>query len=226
MKKRVLLVGGRRKARSLALSLLKRGYQVTAVNSDRDDCRKLAELEKLNVFCGDGTKPFVLEDSGAEEQDIAIALTPKDEDNLVICQLCKKRFHIKKTVALVSDPQKTEFFRKLGIDRVVCAISVITGIIEQQAFLDQMENVIPVGEGRVKILEVSVPASSPAAGKTLAELDLPRATVVGCVLREDAVMIPRGDTAIWPGDLLVLIVGSGKEPEAFRALVGEGADEI
>lgn len=223
MKKRVLLVGGRRKARSLALSLLKRGYQVTAVNSDRDDCRKLAELEKLNVICGDGTKPFVLEDAGAEGQDIAIALTPKDADNLVICELCKKRFHIRRTVALVSDPQKTAFFRKMGIDRVVCAISAITGIIEQQAFLEQMENVIPVGEGRVNVLEVAVPVNSPAAGKTLVELDLPREVIVGCVLRDDAVMIPWGDTAIWANDLLVLIVASGKESEAISALVGKGA---
>ena len=134
MKTRVLLVGGRSKAKSLATSLLRKGYQVTVINDTYEDCLKLAEIDKLIVINGDGTRPFVLEDASAGDADIAIALTSKDEDNLVICELCKKRFHVKKTVALLTDPKKTDFFYKMGIDSVVCAITAITGIIEQQAF--------------------------------------------------------------------------------------------
>ena len=129
MKRSVLLVGGRSKAKALAQSLLQKGYQVTAVNAALEDCQKLAENGKLSVIHGDGTKPYVLEDAEAGRMDMAIALTPRDEDNLVICQLCKKRFQVEKTVALLSDPQKTEFFYKMGIDSVVCAISAVTSII-------------------------------------------------------------------------------------------------
>lgn len=145
MKKQVLLIGGRSKAKSLAASLIGRGYGVTAVNDIYEDCLMLAQIDKLTVIHGDGTKPFVLEDANAKDADIAIALTAKDEDNLVICELCKKRFHIAKTVALVSDPKKTEMFYKMGIDRVVCAISVVTSIIEQQAFIEKITNIIPIG---------------------------------------------------------------------------------
>ena len=59
MKRNVLLVGGRSKAKSLAQSLLQKGYQVTIVNSCYADCEKLAENEKLTVIHGDGTKPSV-----------------------------------------------------------------------------------------------------------------------------------------------------------------------
>ncbi len=167
MKKKVLLVGGRGKAKSLALSLIKRGYQVTAINEIYDDCLKLAEINKLTVINGDGTKPFILEDADAADCDIAIALTAKDEDNLVICELCKKRFHVKKTVSLVSDPKKTDFFYKMGIDRVVCAISAVTSIIEQQAFVEEMANIVPIGEGRIQIAEVPISGSAPVAGKKI-----------------------------------------------------------
>ncbi len=220
MEKNVLLVGGRNKEKSLALSLIKRGYQVTAVNDTYEDCLKLAEIEKLTVINGDGTKPFILEDANAENMDIAIALTPKDEDNLVICELCKKRFHIKKTVALVSDPKKTDFFYKMGIDSVVCAISAVTSIIEQQAFLDEMANIIPIGEGRVQIAEVPVSGSAPVVGKKLWEINLPKEVIIGCILRGDTTMIPRGDTRILAGDMLVLISGDGKEIAAVKELTG------
>lgn len=220
MKKRVLLIGGRSKARALALSLMKRGYQAAAINSTYGDCLKLAEIEKLTVINGDGTKPYILEEANAGDCDIAIALTSKDEDNLVICELCKKRFCIKTTVALVSDPRKKDFFLKMGIDSVVCAITAVTSIIEQKAFVDKMENIIPIGEGRVQIAELPISGNAPAVGKKLWEINLPKEVIIGCVLRGDTTMIPRGDTKILAGDMLVLISGSGQELAAIKELTG------
>ena len=220
MKKNVLLVGGRKKAKSLADSLLQKGYQVTIVNADYADCKKLAENEKLTVIYGDGTKPYVLEDAGAGNMDIAIALTPRDEDNLVICELCKKKFRVPKTLSLLSDLQKTEFFCKMGVDSTVCAISAVTGIIEQQAFMEEMANVIPIGEGRVQILEVPITDADHAAQKQVWEINLPKEAIIGCVMRRDQTLIPRGNTRILAGDILVLISGSEQEEAAIRELKG------
>lgn len=220
MKKKVLLVGGRSKAKSLAISLISRGYSVTVINDTYADCLKLAEIDKLTVIHGDGTKPFILEEARAEDFHIAIALTAKDEANLVICELCKKRFHIPKTVALVSDPKKTEVFYKMGIDRVVCAISAVTNIIEQQAFVEKIANVVPIGEGRIQIAEVPISATAPVVGKKLWEIDLPKEVIIGCILRGDTTMIPRGDTRVLEGDMLVVISGNGQEVAAIQELTG------
>ncbi|MEZ4358038.1 MAG: NAD-binding protein [Eubacteriales bacterium] len=220
MKKHILLVGGRSKTKSLALSLLKRGYKVTVINDTYEDCMKLAEIDKITVINGDGTKPFILEDASAGDADIVIALTSKDEDNLVICELCKKRFHVGKAVALVSDPKKTEFFYKMGIDSVVCAISAVTSIIEQQTFVEEMANIIPIGEGRIQIAEVLISGNAPVIGKKLWEINLPKEVIIGCILRGDTAMIPRGDTRILAGDELVLISGNGQEIAAIKELTG------
>lgn len=220
MKSKVLLIGGRSKAKSLALSLLRRGYEVTVVNKTRQDCVTLAEIKGITVINGDGTKPYILDEAGAEDCDIAIAMTPRDEDNLVASELCKKKFQVKKTVALVSDPKKTDFFRQMGVDSVVCAISTVTNIIEQQALIDEMANVIPIGEGRVQIVEVPIPGESPTAGKKLWEIALPKEVIIGCILRGDTTLIPRGDTRIMGGDTLLMISGSGQEVAAIRALTG------
>ena len=220
MKGNVLLVGGRSKAKSLAQSLLKKGYRVTVINKDLLDCEKLAENEKLTVIHGDGTKPYVLEDAGAGGMELAIALTPRDEDNLVVCELCKKKFRVNKTLSLLSDPQKTDFFYKMGVDSVVCAISAVTSIIEQQAFMEEMAKAIPIGEGRVQLLEVPIIETDPAAQKQVWEINLPKEVIIGCILRRDQTLIPRGDTRILAGDILVLISGNEQEEIAILELKG------
>lgn len=216
----ILLIGGRSKAKAMAISLLEQGYRVTAINAAMEDCKKLAEIPGLHVIHGDGTKPYILDEADAAGCDIAIALTARDTDNLVACQLCKNQFHVAKTVSLVQDPNKTAFFSQMGVDSVVCAISAVTGIIQQQAFIDDMTTVIPVGKGRVQIVEIQIPADAPAAGKKLWEITLPKEAIVGCILRADTTLIPRGDTRILEGDTLVVITGNGQELNAAHALTG------
>lgn len=218
-KKRVILVGGFNKARSLATSLIKKGYNVTAINNDMQDCQNLAGVDKLRVFYGDGSKPYVLEDANACEADLAIALTGRDDDNLVICELCKKRFKVARTVAIISDPKKTEFFYRMGIDSVVSAISAITSIIEQQAVLDEIATLIPLGDGRIRVTQVPISENSNSRNKKLSELSLPSDVIIGCVLRGSDHIIPSGDTRIMAGDMVVLISFEETETAAVKELM-------
>jgi trk system potassium uptake protein TrkA len=218
---KILLIGGKNKAKSLAQSLLAKGYKVTAINASYEDCQILAKVEGLLVVNGDGTKPYVLEEACASDYDTAIALTDKDEDNLVACELCKKKFKVNKTVSLVADPSKTDFFYKMGIDSVVCAISAVTGILEQEAFKDKMADVIKLGDGRVRILEVPILQEAPVVGKKLCEISLPKAAIIGCVLRGDQTIIPRGDTCIMANDQLVVITDKEQEGMTLQELTGK-----
>jgi trk system potassium uptake protein TrkA len=220
VKKRVFLIGGFHKAKFLANSLLEKGYNVTVINKDEKHCGTLAEDKRLHVFHGDGTMSYVLEDASIHGADIIIAMSDRDADNLVICELCKKRFHAKKTVSIVSDPQKMEFFYRMGIDSVVCAITSLTGIIEQQALVDEISTLVPIGDGRIKITQIPIPADAPAVDCRLMDIDLPRRVVVGCVMRGDHGMIPRGDTMIRAGDVLVMISSDEHEDAARRVLTG------
>lgn len=178
-----MLAGGRSKAKSLSQSLLGRGFEVTVGNRTYEDCLALAENKALHVIHGDGTKPHILDEAYASHCHIAIALSSVDEDNLLVCQLCKKQFGIRKTAALVSDPKKRDFFYKMGADSVVCAISAVTSVIEQQTFMEDMANIVPNGNGKVHIALVPISESSPVAGKKLWEINLPKEVIVGCILR-------------------------------------------
>ena len=210
MKKRILIIGGYHKAQRLARSFLDKGYDVTAINKDPAHCQVLAQMPGLTVMTGD---------AAAEQADIAIALTPRDDDNLVICQLCKKLFHIRKTVSLTASPEKVKFFYKMGIDSVVCALSTITSIVEQQAFLDEFTTLLPLSGGQLRISELRLPASSPVIGKTLGELQLSREVIIATILRADQPLVPHGDTRLAAQDVLILIAAR-QEAAAVKVLTG------
>lgn len=220
MKKSVILIGGRNKAKSLAKSLLKRGYKVTAINESYDDCLMLSNIDGLKVIHGDATKPFILDEADASECDISIALTCYDSVNLVASELCKKRFGVRKTVSLAADPQKIPFFKQMGVDSVVCAISMVTNIIEQQAIIDEMKKVEDAHEGQVHTTEVHVYPSSPITGKQVQEIQLSARTIIGCVLRGENTIIPKGNTRILADDTLILISADGRKEELAQALNG------
>lgn len=108
----------------------------------------------------------------------------------------------------------------MGIDSVVCAINAITSIIEQQTFLEEITTLIPIGEGRISIAEVPIPATSPVAQKKIWEISLPEEVIIGCILRGEQSMIPRGDTRLLAGDVLVLISTKENQILAIEELTG------
>ncbi|WP_017470407.1 potassium channel family protein [Amphibacillus jilinensis] len=220
MKKRILLIGGFNKARSLAQSLINRDYAVTVINKDLTNCKVLSEIERLTVILGDGSKAYVLEEANVKEMDVVIALTQHDYDNLVICELSKKRYKVSKTVALVNDAKKIDFFYKAGVDSVVCAVNAITNIIEQKTLFDGIANLLPMTEARINIAEIPISSSSKAINKRLWEISLPKEVIIACILRGEKSIVPQGDTLIQAGDILILISSNKQELTAIRELTG------
>ena len=221
---RILLVGGNKEAFALADSLSSKGYKITIINKDKTVCDKFAKKEGIEVIYGDGTTFRSLESADTGGCAISIALTDDDAENLVISELCKKKYGVKKTVALLSDPKKTNFFKKMGVDCAVCAINAITAVIEQNAIIDKMSNFMPIGNGMVSIVQTEIEENSPVIDKKLWEINFPAEVVIGCILRGEVTIIPRGDTRIIKGDTLIIIAASSKVKAAENVLTGNGND--
>ena len=220
MSKKIFIIGGKTQARSLAESLNMKNYDVTVINNDERYCQRIAEIEGINVICGDGSRVDVLEDADINKCDVAIAMNDHDADNLVVCQLCKKIFFVKKTVALVGDANRTDLFYQVGVDSVICAISAITSILEQTTIAGELNHVIPVTEGRIRISEILVSENSEMVGKKLADINLPKEANIGCVIRDNETIIARGDTYIKANDTLLLLASAACEDKAVRIITG------
>lgn len=221
MKTKILLIGGFRKAKTLAKSLLKKGYKVAVINDDYEDCISLSEIPGLKVCRGDGTLPSVLLDAGVRNCQIAIALTSKDEDNLVACQLCKNRFGVKKTISLVGNPNKTDFFLKMGVDSAICAMDKISSIIEHHAVIDKISNSIELAGGKISITEIKILDDFPITNKKLRDSGIPRKIIVGCILRGEESVIPHGETVILPGDTIIVMAETDVLEDGIKYICGE-----
>jgi len=216
----IIIVGGGKTVYFLARTFLSKGHSVTIVSRNKEDCVQLARRLKVTVACGDGSSPIVLEEAGARNAQAVLAVTPNDQDNLVICQLATSRFGVPRAVALVNDPENEEVFKALDVP-AFSVTPAIASLLEQQASLDEITHLVPVSQGKVNITEVVVKPDSPVVGKTLREVDLPADALITVVIRDGEPVIPRGFTRLDAGDRVVLVTLPASHGPALRAITGE-----
>lgn len=202
---KILIVGGWKKADFLTKSLLEKKHQVVIIHDDHSYCQFLARTYGVPVVCGDGSEPYILEEADINGYDVVIALTPKDEDNLVICQLAKKQFNIKKSFAIVGNPKNVQIFKKLGIDTVISSAYVASNIIEQMATVEEISNYIPLDNGQVGLMEIFIKENSSICNKIISNIDFPKEAIIACIIRGFNTVIPKGDTKILPQDKLIIL---------------------
>jgi trk system potassium uptake protein TrkA len=217
---KVLIVGGGKTLYFLCRNFTAKGYEVVIINRNREECVRLARQLSATVVCGDGSDPELLKEAGAMGADAVLAITPNDQDNLVICQLASLHYGVPKTLALANDPDNAEVFEELGVS-AFSTTRIVGSLIEQRATLEQITNLLPVGEGRVNVTEIILDANSPVAGKLLKDLDLPENALVAVVIRDGQPIVPRGGNQLLAGDQLVLITLPENHGPVLRAFTGE-----
>ena len=216
----IVMVGGRKKIDFLAKSLLAKKHNVTLIHDNENYCKYLSRTHDAPVICGDGSKSYILEDANIHGADIVIALTPKDADNLVICQLVKKVYGVKRVFATVSNPKNVEVFKKLGINSAISSTYIMAGIIEQMAAIDEIYDFMPIEQGQIVMMEIVVRDHYPVCRKTLAEIDIPEQAIIGCIIRGVSSIIPKGKTTIQADDKLIILSPPEVQREMVKLIVG------
>jgi trk system potassium uptake protein TrkA len=217
---KVIIVGGGKTLYFLSRNFTAKGYEVVIINRNEKECVQLARQLFATVVCGDGSDVGILKEAGAMEADAVLAITPNDQDNLVICQLASLKFDVPRSVALANDPDNSEVFEKLGVS-AFSTTHIVGSLIEQRASLEQITNLLPVGEGRVNVTEIVLDADSPVAGKYLKEIDLPQNALVAVVIRDNLPIVPRGASDLQAGDRVILITMPENHGLVLKAFTGE-----
>ena len=217
----ILIVGGGGKINYLVKSFLSKGHDVTVIENNYELCRKLSKKYKANFIFGDGTKPYVLEDAGISHMSLIIALTPLDQNNLVICQLAKVVYKVNKTVASVNDPENIELFKRLGLDIVISTTDIISSLIEQRAFIEDMDNLFPIEEGKVALMELEIQKDSPVLDKKIKDIGLPDQSIIGCIIRNTEAIIPNGEDKILSDDKLIVLSLPKVQSKVLKIITGK-----
>ncbi len=129
----ILIVGAGKVGMHLAKDMSERNHIVRIIEKIPGICENARELKNVEVFCGDGCDPLVLESAGIKITDVVAAVTGDDEDNIVIAQLSKMQSNRPKVVAVNNHPRNEWLFnKKWGIDSSVNTTSVLSCLIEKE----------------------------------------------------------------------------------------------
>src|SRR5262245_20863118 len=178
----IVIGGGGQVGYYLTKELLQQGHEVLLMGKDGRRVRQLGEVLVSAVERADACEARVLAEVGVERADLVVAVTGDDEDNLVICQLAKARFRVKRTIARVNNPRNDDLFLTLGIDVTISPTRTILHQIEAEIPHHTLVPLMTLTRAGMRLVEVTVPPDSPAAGKTLAELRLPSSVNVALII--------------------------------------------
>ena len=209
----VIVVGGGKVGYYLTKQLLTEGHEVLLLEKDRRRQGMLAEQLGEVVVQGDGCEVRIMSEAGFGRADVIVAVTGDDEDNLVICQMAKKKFQAPRTVARVNDPANVRLFEKLGIDTTVSSTQIIFNLLEQQI---EPGEIIPLGalkNGNIEVVAVNVSSRSPVLGRSVRGETLPGNAVIISVVRAEKALLPQGDVRFEAEDTVIALVAADEESQ-------------
>ncbi len=220
---KILLIGGGKLTYFLSKEFTRRGSTTTVITNNLMEAKNLARETLATVIMGDGSDPLTLRDADIHQTDVLVALTSKDNVNLVACQIARNHYGVPRTIALVNDPDYREIFQQLGVTVTFSATQILAHLIEERVGFEAIQSLIPIAGGQVQVTEVMLKEGSPAIGKTLQRLDLPEGLLIGCIVRQDSVIVPRGWTQLQLGDQLILLTQDHNQAEGLAQLVAAEA---
>jgi trk/ktr system potassium uptake protein len=207
----VVIAGAGKVGWNLARELMAKGHEVTVIESER--ARYLTVEQELEhaIQYGDATELWVLERAGINRADLTIAVTGDDEDNLLICQIAKEKYLCARIIARVNNPRNRQYFELLGIQPAVSATDLILRLIEHEVPSYGLVHLLDLRDEQLEIIEVEVGQGAPAAGRTVADVELPDGSLIISVLRNGRGFVPNSETVIDAGDEVLLVLDPGLE---------------
>jgi trk system potassium uptake protein TrkA len=216
-----IIGGGGKVGFFLARELINQGHEVLIIENRTDRAEFISNELGNVVLRGNADEASTLAEAGAERADVVIAVTGDDEDNLVICQVAKKRFGARRTLARINEPRNEGIFRLLGIDATVNATEVVLSILEQEIPQANLVPLLRLLNTDVEVVEALLGDRSPAVGRPLRDIDLPSESTVAVVIRNGSAIFPTGATVLQPGDEIIALTRSLHEPRLRKLFVAE-----
>ena len=212
--RRLTVLGGSKIATYLTWAVEKVGMKVRIVEQDESKCRSLSEkLPDSLVIQGDGTDSEVIEAEGLLDTDAFIALTNRDEENLLMAMTAQRR-GVKKVIAKMSRPNYIDMMRESGVDSIISPKDItanqISAYVRSLARSEgsAVENVYKPLGGAVEAVGFTATASTRFLDTPLKDLRLKPGMLVAAIAREGRTIIPDGSASIRAGDKVIVMAKS------------------
>ena len=213
--KRVFLVGGGKISMYLAKILEGTNIRLKIVEQNEARCRQISEqFPRAMVICGDGTDQELLDSENLTGYDAFVALTDRDEDNLII-SLYAIQQGMRKVITKCNRQNYAGIVRSLGLDSVISPKFVTAyhilhrarGMSNSQGSV--MNSLHRIADGGAEAMEFTVGPSTHHLGVPLKDLRLKPGVLLAVIVRGQQIIIPEGSTCLMEDDSVIIIARGG-----------------
>jgi trk system potassium uptake protein TrkA len=223
---KIVILGAGQVGSSVAESLVSEANDITVVDTDAARLKTLQDRLDLRTVTGNAAHPAILEQAGARDADMILAVTQSDETNMVACKLAATMFNIPTKVARIRSADylsHPEIFspENFAVDFSICPEQVLTDYIVKLIEFPESLQVLEFADGKVSLVAVRAFHGGPLVGKELQYLraHMPQIdTRVAAIFRQDSPIIPEGNTVINAGDEVFFIAATENIRGVMREL--------
>ncbi len=217
----IIVVGGGKVGYYLTKHLLSAGHEVVVIEKNAKKVETIINDLGGVAIMGDGSDAGSMLEAGMNRADIVVAATGDDEDNLIVCQMAKKKFNVKRTIARINNPKNEHIFAVLGIDTTVSYVDALVAQIEREIPAHSLIHLLTLRDVGASFIEKQVPPNAPVIGVPMSDLNLPEDFLIALVIRDGQAIIPKGNTKLAVGDEIVAVTSQEQEHILDRLFEGE-----
>lgn len=226
---KVAVAGAGNVGQYVASDLVRRGHDVILIDEDENLISQHMHEINCRWVHADACEPLSLREMGLETCDVMVAATGDDKVNLVASLLAKQEFAIPRVLARVNHPKNEWLFNETwGVDVSVSPPHLLTSLVEEAVTVGDLVTLLRLEQGKALLVEFTLDEESPAAGKVIAELEIPRDCAIVAIVRNDHVIVPRDETPLMVGDEVLALASpesQGPLEEVLSGIPG-GSDSV
>ncbi len=217
--KRILIAGGGNIGYRLAKTLESK-YRIKLIEHGENRAKFLSEnLAKTVVLMGSATDQALLEEENIDNIDVFCAVTNDDETNIMSSMLAK-RLGARKVMTLINKAAYVDLVQGGVIDVAISPQQTTIGSLLTHVRRGDVVNVHSLRRGAAEAIEAIAHGdklTSKVVGRTIADIDLPKGTTIGAIVRGNEVIIAHDEVMVQSDDHIILfVVDKRRIPEVER----------
>ena len=207
----VIIVGGGRISHYLATILEKLSMRVKIIELSEERCRQLAELlPHALIIHGDGTDQELLESENLTHAQAFVALTDRDEDNLIISMYALLQ-GLSRVVAKSNRQNYSAIAAAVGIDSIISPklltansiLQVVRGMQNSKGSV--MTALYRIADNQAEAAEFVANHTTRHLGIPLKDLPLKKGVLIAVIANRNKIIIPEGSSCIHDGDTVIIV---------------------
>ncbi len=209
---KIIILGAGHTGCSVAANLAKEGNDVVVVDINSARLRELQDSIDIATVAGSGTFPDSLSRANMQEADLLISVLPRDEDNMVACQIAWALYHLPFIIARIRNIHYLEYpkiFNKnnIPIDALISPETLVTKYVQNLIQYPRVRQLHDFQNNSLKLVLLDVEANTEATHTTINALSLLLPDILWLGLLNNEILVPFSDaTSVLNADDRVLFL--------------------